>query len=179
MGGKRARKGKRLFLYPSCILAIFLLLTGCALTSDLKKIWQGQGHLKTAEKFVVRGDYEKALKEYEAASRLFPKVTPGDRAVFNMGLIWTHPDNPKRDCKKSAMYFQQVIRDFPDSRLSKEARIWIYAIDELISCESKIKTLEKSVDCLKKKLEENQRMIDTLKEIDIGVEEKKRECLPR
>jgi len=32
---------------------------------------------------------------------------------------------------------------------------------------------------LKKKLEENQRMIDALKEIDIGVEEKKRERLPR
>ncbi len=221
MGGKRARKGKLFFLYHSCIIAIFLLLTGCALTSDLRKTWQEQGHLKAADKFVAKGDYEKALKEYEAASRLFPKVTPGDIAVFNMGLIWVYPDNPKRDCKKSAMYFQQVIRDFPDSGLSKEARIWIYAIDELISCENRIKALEKSAACLKKKIkenqrminafekseeslkkkikenqwminafekseeslkkkiEENQRMVDTLKKIDIGIEEKKREGLPR
>ncbi|MDY6971965.1 MAG: hypothetical protein SV775_06525 [Thermodesulfobacteriota bacterium] len=132
-----------------------------------------------AEKFVVKGDYEKALKEYEAALKLFPKVTPGERTVFNMGLIWSHPDNPKRDCKKSAMYFQQVLRDFPNSRLSKEAGIWAYMIDELISCESKSKTLEKSVDGLKKKITENQRIVDTLKEIDIGVEEKKRERLSR
>ena len=179
MGEKRAGKRERLFLHPACILAIFLLLTGCALTSDLQKRWQGYGHLETAEELMIRGDYGKALKEYEEVFRLFPCVSPGDSAIFNMGLIWAHPDNPKRDYKRSAMYFRQLVHDFPDSRLREKGRIWLFTIGELINCESGIKTLEKSVDCLKKKLEENQKMIDTLKKIDIRIEEKKRERLPR
>jgi tetratricopeptide (TPR) repeat protein len=172
MGKKRAEKRKLLFLHPACILAIFLLLTGCALTADFNNKQQGQEHLKTAEKFVVRGDYEKALKEDEKVLRLFPGVSPGDSALFHMGLIRVHPNNPQRDYEKALKCFRRLGRDFPRSALKEKARVWIGTINELIQREGKIKDLEEAVSALKKQL-------NTLKQIDIGIEEKKRERLPR
>ena len=172
MGKKRAEKRKCIFLHPACILTIFLLFTGCALTADFKNKWQGQGHLKTAEKFVARGDYEKALKEDEEALRFFPKVTPGDSVLFHMGLIRAHPDNPQRDYNKALECFRRLVRDFPRSALKEKAKVWIGAIDELTRRESQIKDLEKTVSVLKEQL-------NTLKEIDISVEEKKRDACPR
>jgi tetratricopeptide (TPR) repeat protein len=171
MGKKRAEKRKCLFLHPACILAIFLLFTGCALTTDLKNKWQGQGCLKVAEEFVVRGDYENALKEDEEALRLFPKIAPGDSALFHMGLIWSHPDNSQRDYNKALECFRRLIRDFPQSALKEKTKVWIGTIDELTRRESQIQDLEKTVKALKKRL-------NALKEIDISVEEKKRGRLP-
>jgi tetratricopeptide (TPR) repeat protein len=171
MGKKRAEKRKCLFLHPACILAIFLLFTGCALTTDFKNKWQEQGHLKTAEELVARGDYDKALKEYEKALRLSPTVTPGDSILFHMGLIRAHPDNPQRNYNKALECFRQLVRDFPRSALKEETMVWIGAIDELTRRERQIKNLEETVSALKKRL-------NALKEIDISVEEKKRGLLP-
>jgi len=168
MGKKRAEKGKRLFLHAACLLAIFLLLTGCALTADFKNKWQGHEHLDVAEKLMIKGDFEGALKEDEEVVRLFPGVSPGDSALFHMGLIRAHPDNPQRDYKKALECFRRLDRDFPRSALKEKARVWIGAIDELTRRESRIKDLEKTVSALENRLK-------ALKEIDINVEEKKRE----
>ena len=186
MGKKRAKKGKYLFLYSTCFLAILLLSIGCVTTLKFQKRWQGHEHLKVAEKLITKGNYEGGLKEYGEVLRLCPKVSPGDSALFHVGLIWAHPDNLQMDYKKSLTYFQQLVRDFPQSASRERARVWVYAISELIRSESKLKDLEKSVDYLKSRLKENDEKINALKkqlkkikEIDIGIEEKKRERLPR
>ena len=171
MGKKRAKKRICLLLHGACLLAIFLLLTGCALTADFKNKWQGHEHLDVAEKLMIKGDFEGALKEDEEVVRLFPGVSPGDCALFHMGLIRAHPDNPQRDYKKALECFRRLVRDFPRSALEEKARVWIGAIDELTRRESRIKDLEKTVSALENRLK-------ALKEIDINVEEKKREGLP-
>jgi len=137
----------------------------------LQKRWQGHEHLDVAEKLMIKGDYEGALKEDEEVVRLFPGVSPGDSALFHMGLIRAHPDNPQRDYKKALECFRRLDRDFPLSALKEKARVWIGAIDELTRRESRIKDLEKTVSALENRLK-------ALKEIDINVEEKKREGLP-
>ena len=171
MGKKRAEKGKRLFLHATCLLAILLLSAGCVTTLNFQKRWQGHEHLDVAEKLMIKGDYEGALKEDEEVVRLFPGVSPGDCALFHMGLIRAHPDNPQRDYKKALECFRRLVRDFPRSALEEKARVWIGAIDELTRRGSRIKDLEKTVSALENRLK-------ALKEIDINVEEKKREGLP-
>lgn len=168
MGKKRAEKGKRLFLHGACLLAILLLSAGCVTTLNFQKRWQGHEHLDVAEKLMIKGDFEGALKEDEEVVKLFPGVSPGDSALFHMGLIRAHPDNPQRDYKKALECFRRLDRDFPRSALKEKARVWIGAIDELTRRESRIKDLEKTVSALENRLK-------ALKEIDINVEEKKRE----
>ena len=200
MGKKREKQGKYLFLYSACLLIIVILSAGCATTLNFQNKRQGQKHLNLAEKLISKGDYEGALKEYEEVVRLFPAVSPGDSALFHMGLIRAHPDNPWKDYEKALVCFQRLVRDFPDSALKDEVRVWVGAINDLVLCERKIKDLEETASALinkSKDLEETasalknkikdlegtasalKKQLNALKEIDIGIEEKKREDLPR
>lgn len=108
-----------------------------------------------------KGDYKGALNADEKVTRLFPAKSPGDRALFHMGLIWVHADNPGRNYKKALECFQGVVRNYPDSELRAEAEAWAGTIQNLIRCKKQRHTL--------------QQQLDTLKEIDIRTEEKKRE----
>jgi len=141
---------------------------GCAATLKLQKRWEGQKHLDSAERLTNKKDYEGALEENKKIVGLFPFDSPGDSAMFNMGLIWINSDNPKKNYAKSLGSFQRILSDYPQSALAEEARVWTGVIKELILYEGKIREMEVTVNDLESRL-------NALKEIDIGIEEKKRE----
>lgn len=172
MGKKRRKNGKHLFLHGACLLAVLLLSAGCATISDFQRKYQEDKHLQPADNLAIKGDYEGALKAYEDVVKLFAVDSPGDKALFRMGLIWAHPDNPERDVEKALKYFQQLPRDFPRSPLKRQASLWVSTINELIRHEDRVQELEEAVKSLNNRL-------NALKEIDIGIEEKKREDRPR
>ena len=58
-----------------------------------------------SQKFLAGGNYEGALKENQRILSLFGQDPPGDEALFNMGLIYAHPGNPKKDYVKSLTFF--------------------------------------------------------------------------
>lgn len=94
--------------------------------------------------------------------------TPGDEALFNMGLIAVHPGNPKRDQAKSIGLFKRVLTEHPESPLVGQAKIWIEVITEN----------EKARKVCAETVHENARlrqMIEESKKVDIEIEEKKRE----
>jgi tetratricopeptide (TPR) repeat protein len=200
MGKERGRKGKRLFLHSACLLIVLLLSAGCATTSNLQKRWEGHKHLDLAEKLISKGDYEGALKEYEEVTRLLPVASPGDAALFQMGIIWSHPHNPRKNYSNALECFQRLVRDFPKSALREEGRVWEGAVSELIWREARIKDLEETATDLQNKIKDSEvtasalkkeikdleetatilkKQLNALKEIDIGIEGKKREDLPR
>lgn len=47
-----------------------------------------------------------------------------DRALFNIGLVYAHYDNPGKNYKKSLGYFTRLIKEHPDSSLLGQARMW-------------------------------------------------------
>ena len=171
MGKKRETKRKCLFLYGACLLVIMLLNGGCASTLNLQNRGEGRKHLDLAAKLISKGDYAGALKENEKIVRLFPSESPGDSALFYMGLIWAHPNNPQKNYAKALESFQLIDRDYPQSELKEEVSVWSDVIKKLIAYEGDIDDLEKTVTELKNRL-------NTLKEIDIGIEKKRREGFP-
>lgn len=179
MGEKRAGKRKHLFFYCTCFLATLLIGIGCAATLNFQKRLQAVESLEKGENLVIKREHKKALIEYEKVLRLFPKVSPGDKALFHMGLIWLHPDNPQRDYEKSLISFQRVIHDFSKTRFREKAKVLSYAVAELIRSENDIKKLKESADFLqnrlRKELEKLKGQLKELKEIDIVIEEKKRD----
>ena len=50
---------------------------------------------------------------------------PADVALYNLGLIYAHNNNPAKDYEKSHDYFQQLSNQFPDSDLTEEAQVWL------------------------------------------------------
>jgi hypothetical protein len=118
------------------------------------------GQLKAAEqvrrarRLMAWKDFESALKVNQRVLSLAGKQPPADEALFNIGLIYVHAENPKRDTGKSMLCFQKLAKDFPESLWAEDAKTWVGILQE------------------NAKLRE---MIEKAKQVDITVDEKKRE----
>ncbi len=154
MGTEQSGKWKYLYLSTACLTVI--LATGCLATVQQKTETALQPsdsqreecvHLEFVKDLISKGDFEGAMKASQRVLSQSPKSAPGDEALLNMGLITAHYANPKKDYKKALGYFLRVEREFPRSPLVEEARIWV----------SVLRAFEKA------------------KQVDIEIEEKKKE----
>ena len=73
---------------------------------------------------------------------------PSDQALYNIGLIYAHVDNPAKDYKKSQTYFEVLTKQFPDSDLVEEARIWLGLFETI----EKIQQIDIEIEEQKKQL---------------------------
>ena len=194
MGRERTWTGKHFFLYLTCWMTILSGITACVYSPNR---WQGEKHLAMARTLMAKGEYEASLMENEEVASLSPRAL-GDRALYQMGLVYVHPENPNADYYKSLKCFKTIIKKYPESIKKEEATIWIAFIERTVDNDKKIDGLNEEINLLEntiqkklkrirklrsrrnvlraqKKMLESQ--IERLKEIDIGIEEKKREDL--
>ncbi len=114
-----------------------------------------------SQKLLAEGNYEGALKENQRIFSLSGQNPPGDKALFNMGLIHAHPGYPKRDPAKSLALFRRLIKDYPQSPWAQQAKTWVAVLQEN--------------EKLGRSIEDLNRVIEKSKQVDIEIEEKKRE----
>jgi len=111
-------------------------------------------YLLRGQKLLAQGDYEGSLRENQKTLSVSANNRPGDEALFNMGLIYAHSGNPKKDYGKSLDFFKKLLKDFPQSPLLEQAKIWIGVLQEN---------------------EKLTQMLEQSKQVDIEIEERKRE----
>jgi tetratricopeptide (TPR) repeat protein len=104
-------------------------------------------YLILAQNLLAKGDYDGSLRESQRVLGLLKDQAPADTAVFNMGLIYAHPKNPKKDNKRAIYFFNRVIKGYPDSPWVEQAKIWVGVLDG----------------------------VEKLKQVDLEIEERKRD----
>jgi len=114
-----------------------------------------------SQKLLTEGNYEGALMENQRILSLSGQNPPADEALFNMGLIHAHPGYGKRDIIKSLALFKRLIKDHPRSPWVEQAKTWVGLLQEN--------------EKLSHSIEELSRVIEKSKQVDIEIEEKKRE----
>ena len=80
-----------------------------------------------------KGDYEGALEENKEVLSRYPDRAPGDEALYNIGLIYAHYGNPQKDYHKAFSFFWRLLKEFPQSSYTEEAKVWtgvLNAIEE-------------------------------------------------
>ena len=159
MGRKRNRTWKYLYLCIACM--ILISLAGCTALKEMEAKRETREYLIKAQKLLDQGDYEGSLKENQKVLSLYGNVPPGDEALFNMGLIYTHYGYPKRDYQKPLDYFKRLIKVFPQSPLVGYSKIWIGILQEN--------------ERLNMEIEELKKTIKKSKQVDIEIDEKKKE----
>lgn len=117
--------------------------------------------LFSSREFLSRGKYEEALKEIQKMLSSTPRTLPEDEALFQMGLIYAHPGNPRRDYGKSLGYFRKLTKDYPQSPWTELAKAWTGMLQEN-------EKLNQTVEKLNQTIEKS-------KQVDIEIEEKKKE----
>lgn len=104
-------------------------------------------YLMLAQNLMAKGDYEGSLRESQKVLGLLNDQSPADTAIFNMGLVYAHPKNPKKDNKRAIYFFNRVIKGYPDSPWAEQAKIWVGVLDG----------------------------VEKLKQVDLEIEERKRD----
>jgi len=117
--------------------------------------------LERAAKLCSQGDYEGAFRENERVLSLSGKNPPGDRALFNMALIYAYSENPKKDYERTLLFLHRMIEEYPQSSLVEEAKTWAKVLQEH-------ERFRQESERLKREFEQSQ-------EVDLLVDKKKRD----
>jgi len=163
----RKRSGGRKQIYLCVAILIFLSPMACALSKMMSTKTvdttgeEARTHLFLGRTYLAQEDFGSALRESEKVMSLAGNNVPVDDALFYIGLIYAHPANPERDYVKSIVSFRRLMKDYPGSPLVEQAKILVGLLQEN--------------DKLNRTVERLNNIIDELKKVDIGVEEKKRE----
>ncbi len=144
MDRKQSRKGVQ---FSFCIagLIFFLSLASCAPPKETVKteiVTKEVVKTETVEKEICShrdflrtlnnaGDFEKALKRNQEILSANPKTPPGDEALFNIGLIYAHSENPQKNYRKSMEYFHRLLKEFPRSPFIEEAKMWVGVLHDI------------------------------------------------
>jgi tetratricopeptide (TPR) repeat protein len=157
LGRKRTRTWKHFYLCFVCLIAV-LFFAGCG----------GAGYrenLLRSDRLLARGDYEGAIEENRKLLSEYPDRPPSDNALFNMGLIYAHYGNPRKDYKKASGFFWELIKDYPRSSKIEEAKIWIGVLNTIEETRSKLLERikkEKEIEKEEERPEEKQPVIKSL-----------------
>ena len=167
MGKKHCRQRKHiLFCLAGCLTALFIL-SNCT-HYGLEK-WKPEEHLELSRHYMSKGDFKGSLEECQKAYDLYPRSL-GDQAMFQMGLIHAHPDNPERNYQNAQIAFETIIDKYPYSRFRGEAELWLKILahervinQRMIGQKKELRLMQIQMQDLEKKLLKQQKSINRLK----------------
>lgn len=192
MGRKHSRQRKHFFLYIACWISLLLAGTGCAPYYNLyneepfsfDQYSEANQLLLQAKLSFSGGDFLTSLKKSQEMLNRFPQKY-GDHALYMMGLIYANPEYTYVNYEISIHFFKKLVKEYPKSVFKDKAKIWIWLLNQNMDYAEKIDKknkrnafLENKLRAEKKQIINLQNQIKRLKEIDLGIEKKKRETLP-
>jgi hypothetical protein len=121
ISGKRARAARRMSAIAAlgaCLFLIGCTAGGMTLRPDAELQPIGQ----------APSNFDTAVKQNQAA--LLERKGPPDVALYNIGLILSHPSNPKKDPPKALHSFRTLIAEHPRSPFGDQAKTWILVLEQ-------------------------------------------------
>lgn len=170
--------GKYLRLFFVGIIITPILICSC---SHFDEGHQARSISREANDFFNQGKYEASLSKYEQIIEKHPEVA--DRVLFEVGIIYAHPRNEKKDYQKSLECFQKIVKDYPDSEYRRDSQMMVFQIHNVInkdkiiaaqqtqietswqgvkSRENEIITLQENIETLEEQIETREEQIETL-----------------
>jgi hypothetical protein len=172
MGTKQTWKRKHLFLHLACIGLLLFVIYGCLHFSEKR---QGQQLLEEGMDQMLSHQYEASMAKNLTVLNSYPHSL-ADQALFQIGLLYAHPENPNQDYEKSLGSFNKIINEFSESRIRHLAQLWVLFIRDGIEKEQKIGMLNKKKVSLQKTVEDQkieisklQKKIEARKNVDLIV----------
>jgi L,D-peptidoglycan transpeptidase YkuD (ErfK/YbiS/YcfS/YnhG family) len=104
-----------------------------------------------------QGKYEASLSKYEQLIEKNPAVA--DRVLFEMGIIYAHPSNERKDYQKSLKCFQKIVRDYPNSEYRLDSQMMILQIHNVISKDKRIVTQQAQIETSRQAVEAKENAI--------------------
>ncbi len=111
MGGKPIGQWQQI-----CIcFALLIIVSGCGLFQESNRRWELREALTQGHQLLARGDFDGSLKAFKNVIVIAKDQPPADSANYNIGVLYAHPQNPRKDRQKAVGSFERVV-----TRLSGE-----------------------------------------------------------
>jgi TolA-binding protein len=129
MGRKHGWAGKHVPLFVACL--IIWSISACASSDSLVSRQESVSSPQQVQPRMSQGDFDGALKDNEENLARAPESYSGDEALFYMGLVSAHYENPKKNYAKALSFFTRVVNEFPQSPRAGEATVWIGVLETI------------------------------------------------
>ena len=198
MGRERVRPRQYFYF----CFALLISVAGCSLQDAGRQRELSEG-VTQGNNLLAQKDFDGSLKAFYEVWSLARNKPPADIAMYSMGLIYAHPQNPKRDLQKAVYSFDQTVRYNPNSALAQQARVWIAVLQDAEKAQEELELSRQELDRSKQEAERNRlaiekskqeiersrveleksrqeiertkQMIEKSKQIDIEIDQKRRE----
>lgn len=125
---------------------------------------------------LLMGDYDAARKECCVLLEQFAGQVD-DRALYLLGLVWVHPDNPQQDTYRADICFRRIVDQHSESPLVAASETWLAWIARLEQNEQFVESIKTASQALEQrlKIEEGKRIqleerLQQMKAIDLNLE---------
>jgi lipoprotein-anchoring transpeptidase ErfK/SrfK len=104
----------------------------------------------------TQGNYEDSLGKYKKLIAMEPETA--DRALFEMGIIYTHPGNDRKSYPKALECFRKIVSEYPDSDYRRDSQMMMLQIQNVMIKDNLIVEQQKQVDAYRQgiKAQENE-----------------------
>jgi tetratricopeptide (TPR) repeat protein len=160
MGRKRAWQGQ----YFCLCLALLISLAGCSLSEDSSRRREMHESLQTGNELFVHGDYDGSLKAFLSVAAAAQGQSPADVALYRSGVVYAHPNNPKRDLGKAMNAFSEVVSTYPASPWVEQARAWVEVLKEAQDSKQKMEQARQAIEKSQLELEKNRLAVERSKQ---------------
>jgi tetratricopeptide (TPR) repeat protein len=111
-------------VFNALVLALVGLTAGCSTTEPVSP---GNGSPSGA--VIIPNNFDQALKDNQKA--LAEQKGQPDVALYNLAMVYAHPDSPKKDYLKALSTFKKLVKEHPKSPRAEPARLWIEVLDQI------------------------------------------------
>jgi tetratricopeptide (TPR) repeat protein len=187
-----------------CIcFALLILNSGCSLFQESNRRRELREMLTQAHQLLARADYEGSLNAFQNVIVLAKDQPPADAAVYYIGVVEAHPQNPRKNRQKALGSFERVLTQYPESVFAEPAKAWIGVLAEIdttkleiertkLEAEKSKQEIEKSrlaaerskqeaekarleLERSRQEIEKAKQLIEKSKQVDIQIENKRRD----
>jgi murein L,D-transpeptidase YafK len=155
------------FKFCICLLMAPMLLSGCSHFNDGR---QAKTTFAEANDLFYQGSYTASLDKYSEIIEKYP--AKADRALFEMGIIYAHPKNEKKDYQKSLECFQKLLKEYPESEYRQNSEMVIFNIRNVVLKDTTIAAQQVQIETLQHKVQGKENEIVTLQETIEAFEKK-------
>ena len=151
MGGKPIGRWQQI-----CIcLALLIIISGCSLFQESNQRRDLRQALTQGHQLLAHADYEGSLNAFQNVIVIARDQPPADAAIFYIGVVEAHPQNPRRDRRKALGSFTRVLSQYPESKFAEPAKAWIGVLNEIDATKQEIERTKLEAEKSKQEIEKS------------------------
>jgi L,D-peptidoglycan transpeptidase YkuD (ErfK/YbiS/YcfS/YnhG family) len=149
-----------------CLVAASAVAAGCGHLSDGA---QARKVFAEANDLFHQGNLAASLDRYSEIIDRYPAAA--DRALFEMGVLYAHPKNERKDYLKALECFEKLIREYPESPYRQNGEMMTFNIRNAVLKDKTIAGQQALIDALRSEVRG--------REVEIAAQRKKIEALEK